>query len=84
MISRLHNAWRSSAGAVARVGTILADAIDKEDVLTLLGLILVASGLWSVSRAAALLVPGAILLWMFVPSRPPFIERAPRERRPPA
>lgn len=54
----------------------LSVAFDKEDVLMLIGLALLAGGLWLLSHPAALIVPGIVLLWMFLPARPPFIERA--------
>lgn len=83
MISRLRKAWTQSVRAVSGALTIVATAIDKEDLLTLVGLVLVASGLWYVSRAAALILPGLILLWMFIPTRPPWIERPPASVRRP-
>lgn len=51
----------------------LATSIDKADVLLLIGLGLLSSGLWQVSTAAALAVPGALLVWLALPSRPPFL-----------
>lgn len=60
--------------------TRLVDTFDREDVLVILGLAMLGYGLWAVSHSAALIVPGIVLLWMFVPSRPPFIERAPARR----
>jgi hypothetical protein len=52
----------------------LVAPIDRSDVLLLAGLGLVAVGLWEVSPAAALAVPGVILVWLAVPPRPPFIQ----------
>lgn len=83
MISRLRRAWWVITFVSGRAAAWAADAIDKEDLLTLVGLLLVASGLWSVSRAAALILPGLILLWMFIPTRPPWIERPPASVRRP-
>lgn len=82
MISRLRRAWNRSAGATVRAIALASAAVDKEDVLMLAGLALLAAGLWLVSHAAALIVPGLILLWIFLPSRPPFVDRpVPSNRR---
>ena len=83
MRTRLRKAGRVGARLCGAIAEWVTTSFDKEDVLTLVGLGLVATGLWWLSHAAALIVPGVILLWMFVPSRPPLIER-PRERRPTA
>lgn len=63
------------------VAAWLAHALDKEDALTLLGLLLVSGGLWAWSHPLAVIVPGVILLWMFLPPRPPFVETPTRTRR---
>lgn len=82
MLSRLFRALRAGAGRGTRVARAFGAAFDKEDVLTLIGLGMLAGGLWQISHAASIAVPGVILLWMFVPPRPPFIERpATRARR---
>lgn len=39
----------------------------------IVGLALIWLGLRDVSAAAALAVPGAVLVWMALPPRPPFI-----------
>lgn len=72
MINRVRN-------AVANLGSVF----DKEDALTLIGLFLVGGGFWLWSRPLALIVPGLILLWMFLPPRPPFVEASSRARRTP-
>lgn len=68
---------------INRVRNAVADlrgVFDKEDTLTLIGLGLVGGGFWLWSHALALIVPGLLLLWMFLPSRPPFVE--PQRRTP--
>jgi fatty acid desaturase len=71
MLSRLRNLARA-----------LPAAFDKDDALLLVGLLLLIAGLWTWSRALALIAPGLILVWVFLPSRPPFVEPpAPRARR---
>lgn len=56
--------------------------IDRADVLVVLGLGLVAVGCWEWFRPGAFLVPGAVIVWYALPSRPPFIApRDPKGRR---
>lgn len=85
MLCRLRKTWRLSCAAVLQAGRWTWDAFDREDVLTLLGLVLVGAGFWrcryALGRPLALIVPGVVLLWMFLPPRPPFFE-APRRQRP--
>lgn len=75
MLTRLRNVCTAVAGAIE---------CEKDDVLILVGLALVSVGLWHVWRPLALVVAGAVLLWVFLPPRPPFIDRptVKRERRP--
>lgn len=47
--------------------------LDRSDVLVLVGLALLASGVWQVSSAYALTIVGAVVLWYGMPTRPPFI-----------
>ena len=54
------------------------ETIELGDVLTCLGLILLGVGLWRVSPAAGLAVPGAVLIWYALPTRPPFVSARPR------
>lgn len=63
------------------VAAWLVHALDKDDALTLLGLLLVSGGLWAWSHALAAIVPGVILLWVFLPPRPPFVEAPTRSPR---
>jgi hypothetical protein len=48
--------------------------IDRSDVLVILGLALIAVGFWDLSRPVSLGVPGAVLVWYALPSRPPFLK----------
>lgn len=45
----------------------------RQELMVLAGLALLWSGLRIWSPAAALAIPGAIVVWMALPSRPPFI-----------
>ena len=49
-----------------------------EELLCAFALLLIAGGFWLMPswRAAALLVPGAVILWLALPARTPFIERS--------
>lgn len=75
----MRKAWRAIALFVA----LILDTFEIGDALTMLGLILLAVGLWQLSHAAALIVTGAITVWYALPTRPPFIAPRPpiRQRR---
>jgi hypothetical protein len=45
---------------------------DATDAALILGLGLVTAGGWSVVGITSLVLPGCVLLWHFLPSRPPF------------
>ena len=64
MRARLERTWRA-----------VASVIGFDEALILLGLLLVWYGLSYVSRAAAFAVPGAVILWLAIPPRKPFIVR---------
>ena len=61
-----------------RVLTALASEVGRDEVMLLLALGLVALGLWQMWAPAACLLPGLILLWMFLPARPAFVVRTDR------
>lgn len=48
-------------------------SIDADEVLLTLGLALITWGLWPLVGVCALIVPGAVLLWLALPSRAPFV-----------
>lgn len=62
--------WSNLLGWLAR-----GAGCDRADVLVVLALLLISCGLWEVSRAAALAVPGVVLLWLALPPRPPFVRK---------
>jgi hypothetical protein len=69
--------WSRAAFRVLGRGVwaALADERGRFDVAQaglLVGLGLVWYGLWQVHEPSAFLVPGAILVWLFLPSRPSF------------
>lgn len=51
----------------------LRKVLEPSDAWVLLGLALVAIGLWQVSPPAALVAVGVVLLWVGLPPRPPFV-----------
>lgn len=51
--------------------------IGVDEIMLLIGLVLLTAGLWSLVRAAALIAPGLVLLWMAVPPRHAFLARTP-------
>ncbi len=55
----------------------LTKAIGVEEALIYTALGLLAAGCWQVWQPGACLVPGAVMLWLYLPSRRPFIERPP-------
>jgi hypothetical protein len=52
----------------------IAGVVDRSDVLVLVGLVLIATALWEY-RPAALGIPGAVLVWYGLPTRPRFISK---------
>ena len=60
-----------------KVVASIAAAFGPEEILLIIALLMVAGGCWFVWWPAALIVPGAVLLWLALPSRQPFVYRAP-------
>lgn len=48
-----------------------------DEALLGLALVLLTAGLWALVHAAALIAPGAVLLWMVLPPRHAFVARTP-------
>lgn len=70
--------WRVGVRtSVALAALAVSHEIGATEVACLIGLVLVWLGLAQVSRAAADVVVGAVILWMAVPPRPPLIHRSP-------
>jgi uncharacterized membrane protein YecN with MAPEG domain len=51
--------------------------VGPEEIAIYVALALVAAGMWQVWRPGACLVPGAVMLWMYLPQRAAFVERRP-------
>ena len=48
--------------------------IDGHDCILVLGLVLIGVGLWSILPGVALASVGAVLVWIALPARPPFLK----------
>ena len=56
--------------------------LDAELIVVVLGVTLITIGIWPLAGRLALIVPGAIAVWLALPARASFIERLPpRVRR---
>lgn len=64
--------------AAIGVKVALLSAIGVEEALIYTALALLACGCWQVWKPGAYLVPGAIMLWMYLPTRAPLIHREPK------
>ena len=56
----------------------LTSAIGVEEALIYTALGLLAAGCWQVWQPGAFLVPGAVMLWLYLPQRAPFIKKEPQ------
>lgn len=62
----------------ARRGLELVKSFIGPDEFALVGgLIFIGVGLWNLWRPGVFIVPGAVLVWIALPERKPFIERRP-------
>jgi hypothetical protein len=74
---------RSQAGRAA-----IGGAVGLDEILLAAALLLIGAGLWQAWRPGALLVPGAVLLWLTLPTRAAFFRRSthtppvPERRKP--
>jgi hypothetical protein len=84
VLERFGGAARRGARAVRRLVAALFGprGIGRDELLLTSGLTALAVGCYQVWPPAAWLVPGAIVTWMALPSRTPFLMRPPVE--PPA
>jgi len=65
---------RSAAVMAALFGP---NGLERDELLIVVGLALLARGFWLAWPPAAYIVPGALILWMALPSRSAFIVRKP-------
>ena len=59
----------------------LAGTVDRRDLIVVTGLVLIAVGTWEISRALALGLPGVVLVWYGLPTRPWFFDLPPARPR---
>jgi len=59
-------------------------AIGLDDLVFVLALALLSLGVGMVWIPGGLIVPGAVLLWLVLPSRAPFVTRPPVSKKPTA
>lgn len=60
------------------IGVALSAAVGVEEALIYTALGLMACGCWQVWKPGAYLVPGAVMLWMYLPQRKAFVDREPK------
>lgn len=75
MLSRLRKTAGALRATLMTCGAFLWS--ERQELGIVIGLAVLCAGLWMVSPAAALVVAGAVLLWMHLPSRTPFVHRPP-------
>lgn len=77
MFQRYHQRMHQvRLGIQSRLSAFVAAlASEREELTVLLGILLVAGGVWTFSHGLALMVAGGILLWIALPQRAPFIVR---------
>lgn len=65
---------KALAGNVARK---IAAEVGAGEVMLIVALAFIARGMWEVWTPGVYLAPGTVLLYLALPTRRPFIERAP-------
>lgn len=68
---RWRDAWR-----IART------VIGADELVLALALALIVVGLWPLTGRIVLFIPGAVLLWIAMPSRQPFVHRSQTTEKP--
>lgn len=69
MRQRIARACKTCAAAIAGI-------VGVDELLLVVGLVLITAGLWPVLDAVAFAVPGAVVLWIALPQRSPFVHRS--------
>lgn len=64
--------------AAISVKEALRSAIGVEEALIYTALGLLACGCWQIWKPGAFIIPGAVMLFMYLPQRQPFINREPK------
>lgn len=71
MRERRRRAWAALVAALAS---------NAEEIAIYSALALIAVGCWSAWRPGSYLIPGAVMLWMYLPQRSSFIVPTPEKR----
>lgn len=68
---------RSVSQSSRRLGSAVAAVVvsNLDELVTVIGLVLVTVALWPSLERAALVVPGAVLVWIGMPVRKAFVHR---------
>lgn len=75
MRDRISNLRRRAGVALARAWSAVRGEIGREEIYLLAALLLIAAGFWQLWRPGSFLLPGAVLLWIALPTRARFVER---------
>jgi hypothetical protein len=71
--------WMAVVSWVTRLWRAWASAVGMDELLLAVALVLLTAGAWPVLEWVALVIPGAVLLWVALPSRAPFVARGSAE-----
>jgi hypothetical protein len=66
---------RKGVDIARRAASAVTHVIGVDEVGLIAALLLIAVGFWDLWRPGAFLVPGAVLLWIWLPVRKPFVHR---------
>ena len=70
---------RIGAGAVA-IAAAWRAVLGADELLVVVGLVLLTAGLWPIADQGALVAPGLVLLWIALPQRTSFVIGASEKR----
>lgn len=63
---------------LATIRRAVSQVIGVDECVLVLGLVLLAAGLWPLFGRVALIAPGLVLVWMAIPQRAPLVRREPQ------
>lgn len=68
------------SGHLKAFGRWVASLVGRDELVLCIGLSLIAVGFWDWWRPGVALVPGALLVWIAMPVRQPFIYQSRRRK----
>lgn len=77
MLERSRRVWQWIGQSERRSVAWLTQLLGPDELALVGGLVLIGVGLWNLWRPGVFIVPGAVLVWIALPERKPFIERRP-------